>query len=408
MAVSSPSAAALLDLPLEVLIDVCEQLDIRDLIRVAQACKRLFRHGEGGLDPAELPTKSPVVMALREHAFPGGVGTISCGGRRECGCGVIQGGRGRDSDGAGAEPPHASSIFLSGKQKLIVVDGRSASAMQLRSAVAPRPRQLPHAKPHAPRLAPRQERPNRRHGRGAGRRGSKDSPAARLDGCGASAGPCGLLHCDEHRSEPMAGPHKAPRAGPCSSPGGRPRVPRTRSSPSPWQVARAPTPPPHDGGAARPPPTHCATLPPALCTASRSTRRARSPSPASCVGWAGAGIRPLCLPPPSLFPMSQGDDQTLKRTAADALGPFAASDGARTMELPEASNRPPRERCPSGRASSEKLAQRPWAHVTFIVHEYDGEEARRPHAQPPPTRWRRRPTATDPLRDLPFRLDTAP
>jgi hypothetical protein len=71
---SSPSAAALLDLPLEVLIDVCGQLDFRDLIRAAETCKR-FRHGDGGLETAELPTKSPVVAALREHAFSGGVGT---------------------------------------------------------------------------------------------------------------------------------------------------------------------------------------------------------------------------------------------------------------------------------------------------------------------------------------------
>jgi alpha-tubulin suppressor-like RCC1 family protein len=61
----------LLDLPLEVLTDVCQQLDLRTLVRIAQTCKR-FRHGDGGLEPVELPTKSPVVMALREHAFPGG------------------------------------------------------------------------------------------------------------------------------------------------------------------------------------------------------------------------------------------------------------------------------------------------------------------------------------------------
>jgi alpha-tubulin suppressor-like RCC1 family protein len=76
MAVSSPSAPALLDLPLEVLTGVCEQLDFRDLIRVAATCKR-FRHGDGGLETLELPTKSPVVTALREHAFPGGVGIPS-------------------------------------------------------------------------------------------------------------------------------------------------------------------------------------------------------------------------------------------------------------------------------------------------------------------------------------------
>jgi hypothetical protein len=60
---------ALLDLPLEVLTGVCLQLDLRDLVRVAETCKR-FRHGEGGLETAELPTKSPVVTALLELAFP--------------------------------------------------------------------------------------------------------------------------------------------------------------------------------------------------------------------------------------------------------------------------------------------------------------------------------------------------
>jgi hypothetical protein len=55
---------------------VCEQLGFRDLIRVAATCKR-FRHGDGGLETAELPTKSPVVAALCEHAFPGGVGIPS-------------------------------------------------------------------------------------------------------------------------------------------------------------------------------------------------------------------------------------------------------------------------------------------------------------------------------------------
>jgi alpha-tubulin suppressor-like RCC1 family protein len=82
MAVSSPSAAALLDLPLEVLTGVCGHLDFRDLIRVAETCKR-FRHGDGGLEPVELPTKSPVVTALRERAFPGGVGVPST---RPIGC----------------------------------------------------------------------------------------------------------------------------------------------------------------------------------------------------------------------------------------------------------------------------------------------------------------------------------
>jgi alpha-tubulin suppressor-like RCC1 family protein len=67
---SSPTTAALLG-PLEVLTDVCLQLDLVDLVHVAETCKR-FRHGDGGLETAELPTKSPVVAALREHAFPGG------------------------------------------------------------------------------------------------------------------------------------------------------------------------------------------------------------------------------------------------------------------------------------------------------------------------------------------------
>jgi alpha-tubulin suppressor-like RCC1 family protein len=76
------SAAALLDMPLEALIDVCEKLAFRDLIRVSATCKR-FRHGDGGLETVKLPTKAPVVMALREHAFPGGVGIPST---RPIGC----------------------------------------------------------------------------------------------------------------------------------------------------------------------------------------------------------------------------------------------------------------------------------------------------------------------------------
>jgi alpha-tubulin suppressor-like RCC1 family protein len=68
---SSISETTLLDLPLEVLTCVCQHLDLRDLARVAATCKRL-RHGDGGMETAELPTKSPMVTALREHAFPGG------------------------------------------------------------------------------------------------------------------------------------------------------------------------------------------------------------------------------------------------------------------------------------------------------------------------------------------------
>jgi hypothetical protein len=64
--------AFLLDVPLEVLVDVCQQLDLHDLVRVAETCKR-FRHGDGdgGVETAKLPTKSPVVTALRGLAFPG-------------------------------------------------------------------------------------------------------------------------------------------------------------------------------------------------------------------------------------------------------------------------------------------------------------------------------------------------
>jgi alpha-tubulin suppressor-like RCC1 family protein len=64
---------AVLDLPLEVLIDVCGQLDFFDLTRVAATCNR-FRHGDGGLETVDLPTKSPVVTVLCDRAFPGGVG----------------------------------------------------------------------------------------------------------------------------------------------------------------------------------------------------------------------------------------------------------------------------------------------------------------------------------------------
>jgi hypothetical protein len=71
MAPTAVEASSLLDLPLEVLTNVCLQLDLGPLVRVAQSCKR-FRHGEGGLETAELTTQSPVVTALRKLAFPGG------------------------------------------------------------------------------------------------------------------------------------------------------------------------------------------------------------------------------------------------------------------------------------------------------------------------------------------------
>jgi alpha-tubulin suppressor-like RCC1 family protein len=61
-------SADLSDLPPEVLTHVCRHLGFRDLIRVSQSCKRFRR---GGLETVELPTDSPVVTALRKHAFPG-------------------------------------------------------------------------------------------------------------------------------------------------------------------------------------------------------------------------------------------------------------------------------------------------------------------------------------------------
>jgi hypothetical protein len=102
MSMIACSPAALLDLPLEILMAVCQQLDLHDLVRVAATCKRL-RHGDSAQDGVEdesapgkrstrqatraralaelartslqtvqLPSKSPVVTALREFAFPGG------------------------------------------------------------------------------------------------------------------------------------------------------------------------------------------------------------------------------------------------------------------------------------------------------------------------------------------------
>jgi hypothetical protein len=59
------------DLPLELSSAVCLQLDLRDLVRFAAVCRR-FRYCDGGLETLELPTESPVVAVLREHAFPGG------------------------------------------------------------------------------------------------------------------------------------------------------------------------------------------------------------------------------------------------------------------------------------------------------------------------------------------------
>jgi hypothetical protein len=73
-------APGLLDLPLEMLTDVCHQLDLRDRVRTSETCKRL-RHGDGVLEPVELPSKSPVVAALGKHAFPGiSALRVACGG----------------------------------------------------------------------------------------------------------------------------------------------------------------------------------------------------------------------------------------------------------------------------------------------------------------------------------------
>jgi hypothetical protein len=68
MAQAAPTAN-LPDLPLEVLTVVCQQLGPHDLICVAETYQRL-RHGDGGPSTLELPTKSPMVTALRKHAFP--------------------------------------------------------------------------------------------------------------------------------------------------------------------------------------------------------------------------------------------------------------------------------------------------------------------------------------------------
>src|SRR6056297_1802404 len=65
------SKADLLDLPPEILTGVCQQLDLRNLIRLAGTCKR-FRYGDDGLETEELPTKPPVVTALLKHVFPDG------------------------------------------------------------------------------------------------------------------------------------------------------------------------------------------------------------------------------------------------------------------------------------------------------------------------------------------------
>jgi alpha-tubulin suppressor-like RCC1 family protein len=71
MAPSLPEANLLNLLGLDEVTAVLRHLDLRDLVRVGQTCK-LLRHGDGGLETAELPTKSPVVMTLRDLAFSDG------------------------------------------------------------------------------------------------------------------------------------------------------------------------------------------------------------------------------------------------------------------------------------------------------------------------------------------------
>jgi hypothetical protein len=82
MAGSLPTHSVLLDLPFEVLADVCQHLILHDLVRIAATCKH-FRHSDGDLETAELPTKLPVITALRELAFPRGGQTPST---RPTGC----------------------------------------------------------------------------------------------------------------------------------------------------------------------------------------------------------------------------------------------------------------------------------------------------------------------------------
>jgi hypothetical protein len=65
-----------MNLPLEVMTCACEQLNLHDIVRVAGTRTR-FCGGDGGPETVELPTKSPVVTALCEVAFPGGVGIPS-------------------------------------------------------------------------------------------------------------------------------------------------------------------------------------------------------------------------------------------------------------------------------------------------------------------------------------------
>lgn len=67
----------LLDLPLEVLTNVCQHPDLCDLIRVGETCKHFGYGGQElvkppGEPPVEPLSESPLVTVLRERAFPGG------------------------------------------------------------------------------------------------------------------------------------------------------------------------------------------------------------------------------------------------------------------------------------------------------------------------------------------------
>jgi alpha-tubulin suppressor-like RCC1 family protein len=68
---STSGKTALLDLPLEMLANMLQQLDLYGLVHIAATCKNLC-HGDGGLETVELPTNSLVITALRDLVFPGG------------------------------------------------------------------------------------------------------------------------------------------------------------------------------------------------------------------------------------------------------------------------------------------------------------------------------------------------
>jgi alpha-tubulin suppressor-like RCC1 family protein len=142
LAESSPHSAALLDLPLEVLVDVCEQFDFCDLICIAATCQR-FRYGDRGLATVELPTKSPVVRALLKYACPGGVLVPST---RPIGCSeswvaylarYVRQRRGREA------PPVAAgvlcSLFVHADGRLLSCGDGAAVGRDEAAATYPRP-----------------------------------------------------------------------------------------------------------------------------------------------------------------------------------------------------------------------------------------------------------------------------